>query len=71
MGKPTKRKHESLFLYVTMAARVLYAQRWKDTQILTTEEWVMKLMELAEMAKLSTWMKDNSFSRFIFTGRLC
>lgn len=60
-GKPIERKHESLFLYTTVAARCLYAQSWKDTQILTPEEWIMRLMELAQMAKLTTLMKDKKF----------
>lgn len=34
------------------AARILYAPKWKDTPILKIEEWMEKVMELAEMVKL-------------------
>lgn len=67
-GKPIERKHESFFLYMTVTARLLHAQSWKDTQILTPEEWIMKLMELAQMAKLATLMKDKSFLGLFLLG---
>lgn len=39
------------------AARLLNAQRWKSIEIPTREEWIVKLLELAEMAKLTYWSK--------------
>lgn len=46
---------------MTMAARhTVNAQKWKDIKIPTTKEWIYKLMELAEVAKLATLMKVKS-----------
>lgn len=39
---------------MAMAARLLNAQRWKNTEIGTTKEWTMKMIELVEMAKLTS-----------------
>lgn len=49
------------------AARFLYAQRWKDLQIPKMEEWLAKLMELAEMAKLRDFVKEKTLTKFIST----
>lgn len=45
---------EGPFLHVwTLQIRTLIFQRWKDPSLPTMEEWLLKLMELAEMAKLT------------------
>lgn len=43
----------TLSLYTIRAARLSYAERWKDLQIPSKEEWWVKLMEWTEMAKLT------------------
>lgn len=57
--KPEDRKlenlHETLFLYMTVVARLLYSQKWKTLTLPTIEEWLLKMIELTEMAKLSSY----------------
>lgn len=50
IDKQIKEKYGTFFLYMTTAARLLYAQKWRDLQIVTMEKWI----ELAEMANLTT-----------------
>lgn len=42
--------------------RILHAQRWKDSLITTVEEWMVKGMELLEIAKINCFIKDNNLS---------
>lgn len=42
-------ENETLFLYMKTVAKLLYAQRWKDSYICTMKEWMVKLTELAEI----------------------
>lgn len=44
-----EKKSRTLLLCILIAARMLYVQKWKDTLIATMEEWLEKLMELAEI----------------------
>ena len=52
------------------AARLLYAQKWKNETIPTANEWIMKMMELAEMAKLTTIIKEGSVIKFMSDWKL-
>ena len=65
MDKNVKEKGGSLFLYMITAARLLYAQKWKNEIIPTVNEWIIKMMELAEMATLTTIIKEGSATKFI------
>ena len=47
------------------AARLLYAQKWKNETIPTMNEWLMKMMELAAMAKLTALIKEGATTRFM------
>ena len=59
MDKNVKDKGGSLFSYMITAARLLYAQKWKNETIPMVNEWITKVMELAEMAKLTTIIKEG------------
>lgn len=41
------------------------AQKWKDLQIPTIEEQIVKLMELIEMVKLTVLIKEKTLTYFI------
>lgn len=41
------------------AARLLCAHWWKDLTLPILEAWIMKIMELAEMVKLTTLIRDR------------
>lgn len=47
-----------LCYYMLTVARILYAQRQKDKLIPKMEEWMGKMMELTEMAKLTALIKE-------------
>ena len=53
-----------LILNLITAARLLVAQYWKKEELPTIQEWIMKLMNLAEMAKISAYLKDHSNERY-------
>ena len=65
MDQQLEKSYGSLFLYMITAVRVLYAQRWKDSIIPTMEEWMVKLMELAEMAKLTALIREKTLTNFM------
>lgn len=51
---------------MTTATKLFYAQRWKDLAILIMEEWLLKMMEFAEMAKLTCLIREKAiFIQFI------
>ena len=64
MDKQLEKSHGTLFLYMITAARLLYAQRWKDSALHTMEEWLVKMMELAEMAKLTSLIREKTITMF-------
>lgn len=57
-----------VFLHMSSVARMLYAQSWKEENILTVEQWILKLLELAEMVKLTALPWDN-FTKFLATWK--
>lgn len=55
--------HGTMFLYMTAAARLLHAQKWKSPILPTIQEWVMKMTTLAQIAKLTAGEKTLSAFR--------
>ena len=54
-------KREShLVIHIIIAARILYAWKWKKIEIPNHEELVEKIMEVVEMDILTEALKDNS-----------
>jgi len=53
------KRQNILFLYLSTAARVNYAQYWKEEKIPTKEEWIMKLMELMQIDRLTNLIKGK------------
>lgn len=50
--------------------RILYAQKWKDIPVHTTEKWMGKVMEIEEMAKLTDLIRENKISSFVSSWKL-
>lgn len=48
--------------YVITADALLYAQRWKDSIFAHNPEWLVKMMEFPEMAKLRSWSTEKTIS---------
>lgn len=44
---------------------MLYAEKWKDSGIPTMEEWLVKVTELAEVAKLTSLIRERTITTFI------
>uniref|UniRef100_A0A670HPA6 Reverse transcriptase domain-containing protein n=1 Tax=Podarcis muralis TaxID=64176 RepID=A0A670HPA6_PODMU len=64
VGREIKKEDYRLFQYATAAARVLIAKNWKVEGLPTLEEWRYKLLEYAEMDRLSgkiRYIKDQRF----------
>lgn len=55
---------------MTTAARILYAHKWKTSALLTTEDWLLKMMEFAKMAKLTTLIREKTLSTFTSNWKL-
>jgi len=53
---------EDWVLYIKTAARLLYAQHRRSTEIPTMEEWIGKMAEFAEMAKLICLIRNKATS---------
>ena len=51
-------------MYATAAAWILLAQRWKEDKIPTIVEWLLKMMDYAEMAKFTENLRDNDIEKF-------
>ena len=64
MEDDQEEKYGNLLLYMITAARMVYAQYWKKENIPTKEERMMKLMELAQMAKRTILLKDKNILKF-------
>lgn len=47
------------------AARLFYTRAWKSMETLTVENWWLKNLELAEMAKLISLIRENAISIFM------
>lgn len=60
-------RHGNLFLYMILAARLLYSHRWKEVYIPTMEEQTLKLMESAEMVKLIALFRHNNLTKIFET----
>lgn len=52
-----------------LSAKLLQVQRWKMEHILTMEELILKLMELAEMKKFTALIRDNKLIKFLEAWR--
>ena len=51
-------------MYAITAAMILYTQRWKQEETPSKEEWLQKMMEFAEMAKLTATLRDQEENTF-------
>uniref|UniRef100_A0A670IBL2 Reverse transcriptase domain-containing protein n=1 Tax=Podarcis muralis TaxID=64176 RepID=A0A670IBL2_PODMU len=66
VGKDIRRKDFKLFQYAVTAARILLAQKWKQEEIPTIEEWRSKLLDYVELDKLTgkiRYAKDQKFTK--------
>lgn len=50
------------FHYATAVARIMYAQRWKDKNSPTKEDWQNKLIEYVELAMLTVKLRNQDES---------
>lgn len=64
MDIPLEKAYGTLLLYMTTATRLLLAQHWKNQALPTVEEWLVKLSELAGMAKLMAIIKEKTLIKF-------
>lgn len=60
-----KRKDFKLFQYAITAARTLTAQRWKQEQVPTLDEWRNKLIDYAELDKLTGKIRLQRDHKFL------
>uniref|UniRef100_A0A803SUG8 Reverse transcriptase domain-containing protein n=1 Tax=Anolis carolinensis TaxID=28377 RepID=A0A803SUG8_ANOCA len=50
---------EILFNYLTTAARIVYARYWKKNEIPELSQWLVKILEIMNMDKLTYLLKNN------------
>ncbi|XP_053233015.1 small integral membrane protein 3 isoform X2 [Podarcis raffonei] len=63
-GLEAARRLKSSIRNSLTAARILLAQKWKQEELPTLEEWRMKLMDYAELDKLTGRIRDRRDQRF-------
>lgn len=49
-----------LLFYLFTCARITYARYWKQKEIPSVEQWLIKVFEVAEMDKRACWTKDKT-----------
>lgn len=52
-------------MYMVIVTRLLYANDWKGNEIPTVEDWMIKLIELTEMAKLTSLVRGKTIRTFL------
>lgn len=63
-GKEIKKEDKNLFLYATTAARIMLAQNWKMEVIPTISDWQVKMINYAELAKITGRLRDQDEQKF-------
>uniref|UniRef100_A0A8D0KM41 Uncharacterized protein n=1 Tax=Salvator merianae TaxID=96440 RepID=A0A8D0KM41_SALMN len=51
-------------------ARLMFTQMWKLPKIPSVDDWIIKMMDLAQMDQLTNLVRDKIVSTFIKTGKL-
>ena len=64
VGPEIPKEYFTVFMYATTAARTIYAQKWKQEEVPTKEEWLMKMMDYAEMARLTVKLREQEEKKF-------
>lgn len=59
MDNALEKKYGKLILYMVTAGRLLCVRRWNQNEMPTVQDWVTKLQELAEMAKLTSLVRGE------------
>lgn len=57
--------------YMITAARILYAQFWKQEKILDTWEWIQNFLQLIKMDKLTRKLKGEYLMDFVLDCKKC
>uniref|UniRef100_A0A670IED3 Reverse transcriptase domain-containing protein n=1 Tax=Podarcis muralis TaxID=64176 RepID=A0A670IED3_PODMU len=64
LGKDIEKKDSKFVYYAVTAARIILAQKWKKQEVPTTEEWRSKLLDYAELDRLTgkiRYKRDQEF----------
>ena len=64
MVKTNNSNIDNLILYMASAARLVFAQKWKCQDISSIDDWLLKILSMAELAKLSSILKDQNTEAF-------
>uniref|UniRef100_A0A670K2B4 Reverse transcriptase domain-containing protein n=1 Tax=Podarcis muralis TaxID=64176 RepID=A0A670K2B4_PODMU len=59
MSKEIKNEDKKIFLYATTAARIMLAQNWKIELIPTIRDWQVKMINYAELDRLTGRIRDQ------------
>lgn len=52
-------KKKGKLLHMETIGRLLFTQRWKNNEICTVKDWIIKFMELAKMMKLTNFARGK------------
>lgn len=64
MGKEIKNEDKKIFLYATTAARIMLAQNWKIETIPNISDWQVKMINYAELDRLTGRIRDQDDQKF-------
>lgn len=60
MGSDVERQYGKLLFYLLTCARINYATYWKSNQIPSMDKWLMKVLMMAEMDRMTCWLKEKN-----------
>lgn len=64
INEKLEQKYGKLIFYMTTAARILYAAKWKDKEAQNINVWLLKLYEFMETDKLTQLLKGKMMQSF-------
>uniref|UniRef100_A0A670II65 Reverse transcriptase domain-containing protein n=1 Tax=Podarcis muralis TaxID=64176 RepID=A0A670II65_PODMU len=65
MDKEIKKEDRTIFLYATTAARIMLAQYWKVETIPNIKDWQIRMVNYAELDKLTGKIRDQDEQKFL------
>lgn len=59
VGEEIPKEVKNLFLYATVAARIVYGKNWKEKITPTKEQWLHKLIEFVELMSMMAKIRNQ------------
>lgn len=64
----TRKKPRHIVFIYDCCCRKLYVQKWKDSEIVIIEKWLIKMINLAEMQNYLVYLEKDQLLHLLVTG---